>query len=419
MFITASVILFGLKYGVTVIWNHLFSRSLINSRHFGVQCEEVMTCEIDTQCKLIDINEKTPNTYEIDTNVRTDGNVTVEDINFMNGRNGKRDVKIQYQFGNKNKCDMDTQCELISIKRCLTTMEQKYRRRDIETQCMHACDMSHMGTQCTYFRERTTNTQTAGPIMKTKGKNTQFPETRSQLVQCEIISTEREEDQPCCNPELTIKGQEQRYIRQLLSTKLNSMNIVIDQDMINDFVKQSVPRENQTNPYTLDQRFTTSLNKMVKEGYLPNKIDAPTKLNLNKKRGEVRFDRDLNQKYHRIQNKLLQLLIDENILKLPKNTHLDEGSIKKGSKSTPDCPSIPTGKFCDTVDDCTKICFNNHFRNTNALNQCSSVFNLRLLGDMCKENDLFKKTDFHTWKSHMHVLASFGALCCVLKHCNN
>lgn len=61
--------------------------------------------------------EKTPNTYEIDTNVRTDGNITVEDINVMNVRNGKRDVKTEYQLGNKNKCDMDTQCELICIKR--------------------------------------------------------------------------------------------------------------------------------------------------------------------------------------------------------------------------------------------------------------------------------------------------------------
>lgn len=198
------------------------------------------------------------------------------------------------------------------------------------------------------------------------------------------------------------------------------MKIVINQDMIDDFVKQRVPRENQSNPYTLDQRFTICLNELVNSGHLPNKIDSPTKLNEPKTRGGKRFDTDLNKKYHQLQNDLLQLLIDNNMLQLPEKTHLDQGSIKRGSKSTctPNSPSIPTGKFCDTVDDCTKICFENHFRNTNALNMCSSVFIMRLIGDMCKENNLLKKTEYHAWKSHMHVLASFGALCCVLKHCN-
>lgn len=229
-------------------------------------------------------------------------------------------------------------------------------------------------------------------------------------VCCFIIGRKR--DEPDCRPTFKIKGLEREYIKQLLFSKCKSLKINDMEYIIDDLIKTSTIRENKTNPHTLDQRNLPALTRLHRKGILPNLKDSPTWLIKSRKprQGEMRFDKNLKNKYHFIQEKLLRLLITHRMLTLPCNTHLDN----KGFVLWDNGDIIPTGMFCNILDECTIVCSHKTFRNCDAQTMCSDIFALRSIMDMCNENDLIKIVQYDVWLKHLHVFASFGVLCCVL-----
>lgn len=226
----------------------------------------------------------------------------------------------------------------------------------------------------------------------------------------------------------------QMKVDEILKSFINLKRKIkkLKDDTVEEATKEFCLRVNETNPYTIDRRFS-STRGYIEHGILVDHQQSPKEIVKHSKgrgQGHERADKVWKKQYHEEQKALYSLPFIQDILFHLEITVDRQGYLLKssGNELTP----LSTPEFCRVIDNITYTLGrelsklganrpNENYRNQwgNSLKSCcfgcKKVVMLRFIMDCSIDNDLMVQEKYEIWRNHVKVLISFAALRAVAK----